>query len=167
MTTKAKKHPLLANITAPLSGRLPETTAEVLGTKYRLRYLKPEAEDWVAINTPGTTVSAALLNSRKPTLAAAFVSITRANEDGEEEEVPVEKLFELPSDMEPKIREAIISDPKLLRDWRREQVLEWLREEADVYVVDRLYDAYSTLIPKHKEVMQELSGFLKGTPSAS
>lgn len=163
MSISAKKHPLLSTITAPLSGRLPETIVDVLGVKYRLRLLKPEAEDWVAMNTQGTTISAALLNLRKPTLAAALVSVSYRADDGHEEEIPVERLFELPADMEPKVREGLQTDAKLLRDWRREQILEWLREEVDTLVVSTLYDAYTAMLPKHKEVMKELSGFSTGT----
>jgi hypothetical protein len=161
MPSKAKKHPILSGVTDAISGRLPEVVEEVLGVRYKLRLLKPEAEDWVANNTPGATVSAALLNSRKPTLAAALVSISRRTDDldNDWDEVPVESLFTPQDDMDPGFKDALARDPKLMREWRREQVLEWMREEQDVYVIDKLYDAYSKLIPRHKEAMQAVSGF--------
>ena len=165
MTTKAKKHPILAGITGPLSGRLPEVTEEILGTRYKLRLLKPEAEDWVAMNTPGSTYSAALMNYRRPTVAAALVSISTVDASNTWNEIPVEHLFEIPADMDIKIKEMILSDPKMLRDWRREQVLEWLREELDTVIVDRLYDTYAKMVPKHREAMKEVSDFSKGTSS--
>jgi hypothetical protein len=167
MSTKAKKHPLLGQVTAALSGRLPETTVDIMGTRYKLRLLKPEAEDWVAMNTPGTTSSAALLNYRKPTLAAALVSIATFDEEsGNWQEMPVEALFEIPSDMDVRAKEMLAQDPKMMRDWRRGEVLEWLREDLDTVVLDRMFDAYSKMVPLHKEAMKEVSGFSKGTPSA-
>jgi hypothetical protein len=163
MTSKVKKHPLLGDITGAISERLPECTEEVAGVKYKMRRLKPEAEDWVASNTPGTTLSAAMLNIKKPTIAAALLSIDAGGEEGE---LPVEKLFMLPDEMDLDIKEQIKGDPKLMRGWRREQVLEWLREEHDSYVVDRLYEAYLKLIPTHREAIKAIEDFLKRTPSA-
>lgn len=167
-TQRSKKHPALSAVTGAISGSLPDTTVEVLGVKYRLRLLKPHQDDWVANNTPGATVSAALLNSRKPTIAAALVGLTPApsEEAPEPSELPVEQLFQLPDDMDAETKEFLLRDAKAMRDWRQTQVLEWLCEEQDTYVIDKLYDAYSSLIPKHKEAMKEVEGFSKRTHSA-
>lgn len=160
---RAKKHSVLADITGAISSRIPECVEEVVGVKYKLRLLKPEADDWVANNTPGSTVSAALYNLRKPTVAAALVSIDTGGEEGE---LHVEQLWQLPDDMDAAVKERIREDGKLLRDWRREQILEWLREEHDAFVIDQLYAAYARLIPKHRDALKGVEDFLKRTPSA-
>lgn len=151
---KAKKHPLLGQITGALSGRLPEEDVEVFDHTYRLRVLMPEAEDWVAMNTKGSTIASALFNVRKPTLACAITAI-----DGS----PIESLFQPPDELES--REELMKEPRLLRDWRREQILDWLKEEVDSGVIDRLYAHYTALSTKHREALKELENFSKRTPS--
>ena len=157
MASKAKKHQILADISGALSGKLPEITVEVLGHLYILRLLKPEGDDWVAANTVGSTFAAALMNSRNPIVAASLVSI-----DG----LPVEQLFSPDETMDARMKETLMAESKLIREWRREQVLDWVREELDPYVVGMLYDGYQKLIPQHREAMQEVGNFSKRTTSA-
>lgn len=152
MATTVKKHTLLSE----LSGKLPETTIDVQGVRYTLRLLRPEGEDWVAMKTEGTTMTAVLGNSRNPTLAVSLTSIN---------ETPVEQLFQLPDDMDPKTKELLLSSPSDLREWRRTQVLEWIREEMDPFVVKALYEAYRELSKQHQESLKGISSFSNRTPS--
>lgn len=153
---KAKRHALLAEITSALEGRLPEDRVEILGHKYLIRLLKPEGEDWAASRTDGSSLAASLLNARKPSVAAAIIAI---------DEVPVEKLFEPGADMELALREMLASNARALRDWRRSEVLEWLSEEMDPYVLETLYSAYSKMASKHREAMRGLENLAQRTPS--
>jgi hypothetical protein len=155
---KAKRHPLLAELTNAVSGRLPEETIEVLGHAYTIKLAKPEADDWVAGQTEGSTISAALLNARKPTLAVTLVAI---------DQIPVEQLFQPGDDLDPEVKELLHRDAKRMRDWRRGEILEWLREEVDPFVIDTLYNAVTKLSTKHKEAMKEIENFQKRTPSQS
>lgn len=132
----------------------------MLGTTYTFRLLRPEADDWVTSHTQGQTPAAVMLNSRKPTIAAALVSIDFNDGDGD---IPVEKLFPLPDDMDAATKEAVMENEHLLRDWRREQVLAWLKD-FDSYVVQRIYEALSMLLDKHKKELTKLESFGKRTP---
>lgn len=158
-TTKAKKHPLLGKITESLRGKSPEKVVEVLGHQYLLRLPLPEGMDWVASHTLGTTVSSALLNSRKPAVACALSGIS--DDDGQM--IPIEQLFQPGDDLDPLVREELFKDGRVLRDWRREQILEWLREEVDAYVVTALYAGYTQLESQHVETMKGLENFSKRT----
>lgn len=151
---KAKKHALLSEISGALNGRVSDETFEVLGHKYTLRLGKPEAEDWIAANTDGTSM-VAMMNVRKPTLAATLVSI---------DDVLMEQLFQPGDDVDASTKEYLISNTKELRTWRRGQILDWLREEVDTYVIDTLYAHYTGMSKKHKEAMQELENLSKRTP---
>lgn len=147
-----KKHPLLASL---IAGDLPEETVEVLGHTYVLKLLKPEGEDWASAHTEGSGLTAALMNIRKPTLAASLQSV-----DG----IPVETLFQPGDEMDAKLKEALMNDAKFIRSWRREQIFEFLREDADNFLVDELYNVYSKMSRKHREA---LANFQKGTTSLS
>lgn len=154
----SKRHPLLAEITSALNGNLPETSTTISGVTYKMRLLKPEAEDWASSKTSGDTITAAVLSTRKPTLAAALLSINN---------VPVEQLFQLPDSMDLKDRERVASDPMQMRYWRREEILSWLREEQDADVLDLLYAAYKDMADEHRKAIQSVENFSKRTPSAS
>lgn len=155
MTGLVKRHPLLAEVSSALSGRQPSITKELLGHKYTMKLLKPEAEDWVAMHTDGTTLAATMLNARKPTVAAALASI---------DDVAIDQLFQ-PDEGDVKTREMLLANAKDMRDWRREQILDWVREELDIFVTDELYAAYSSMVPKHREAMRAAENFSKETPS--
>lgn len=159
---KADLHPKLAGISAALHGRLPEVTEEILGTKYTLRLLKPEADDWVAARTDGATAAAVMLNARKPVIAAALTTIDIGDGEGP---AMVEQLFPLPKDMEPTVKEFLMQDTRALRDWRRGEILAWLKDGLDTYVIDRLFDVYTSMLLKHKKDLTALENFSKRTPS--
>lgn len=154
MTTPIKRHPLLTQITSDLSGRRPRKPVEVLGHTYTLELLMPEAEDWVAANTSGMTIVAANLNTRKPTIACALTAI---------DDLQIEALFPFESD-DQKVREFMATNPNELRLWRRVQVLEWLKNDVDPYVVDELWNAYRKLQDEHYQEMKKLENFSKRTP---
>lgn len=137
---KITRHPLLSKA-SPTA--LPTMSVTVAGTKYQLRLLRPEGEAFVAVHMAGETPASAILTSVAPTIAAALVSM--AGEDGTE--VPVEQLFK---------PEQPIADVKVLRDWLREQVLDWLREDMDPTTVDALWGAYREMTREHQKTMAAL-----------
>lgn len=156
MSTNVKKHPMLAELSSALCGNLPETEVDVQGAKYKFRLLKPEGDDWVGMKTAGNSVSAALLTARVPTLAAALVSIN---------DVPVEQLFQPDDAMDVNSLEALKQDGALMREWRRNQVLEWFREGVSSWVVDTCYSAYTRMTQNHKKAMEGAENFSKRTPT--
>lgn len=157
MTEKTKRHQVLDAIAASLNNNLPTTTVRVLGHEYTLTVLKPEAEDWAAIRSVGGSAVAYSTTTMKPRLAAAITAI-----DG----VPVEQLFELPSSMELNDREAIAASSRALRDWRREQLLDFLKESGDGVLVEDLFKAFADLTVKHRKDLREgVPDFSERTPS--
>jgi len=157
-TLKAKRNQLLSDISGAVLGQRTSKVVPVLGHDFTLLLPLPEGEDWVANHTPGTTITAALLNSRKPSLAVAIQAI-----DG----VSVEQLFEFPDDMEPKEKKEILDNPELFKSWLRTQVLMWLSDEVDTVMVDQLHEAYSEMVRDHKKTMEAVPNFSKRTPSAA
>lgn len=156
--TKSKTHPLLSEISTSFSGVQKEITVEFMGRSYVLRLGKPEAEEWIATQTTGTTLAAALANQRLPCVAASLASI-----DGH----PVETLFQFPDDMETSTRELITRDGQALRTWRREAILTWLREEGNDVLVDALYDGYKNLLKERRSALSRIENLANGTPSQS
>lgn len=154
LMVKAKRNPKLSEISAAVAGRQPKTEVEVLGHTYQLELLKPEAEDWVAQNTEGVTAVAAVMNSQKPTIAAALVGV-----DG----IPVEELFQFPEGADDFWLEQMKENAKARREWRRGEILDWLKEESDPYVIDEIFKAYSRMSKEHREALKE-ANFTK-TPS--
>lgn len=158
---KAKRHPKLEAHKAALQGRQPEVSPEILGCVYSLRYLLPEGDSWVAQKTSGNTYAAVLLNSRIPTLAASLTSVDYGEGDGP---LPVEVLFQLPDDMDTALKEHYLQNSEILREWRRETVLDYLREEVDSYVIEKLYDAYTEMAKAHKELLKSTENLSKRIP---
>ena len=140
----------------------PTTSVEVLGTTYHLELLKPEGEEWVSSRTEGDTLSGALLNMKLPTIAAALTHIDFGDGEGR---LPVEALFALGEGLDSNFIEYLQNNPKQMRSWRREQVLEWVREELDIFVVETVAEAYFTLLKGHKKKLGDMRPLSKGTPS--
>lgn len=152
MTDKAKTHPLLASIRSSIDGKLPSTFAFIQDHKYSLQLLKPEGEEWVASNTVGTTPTAILMNVRKPTVAASLTAI---------DDIPVETLFQLPDSIDAATKERVLNNSDLLRDWRRSQVLDFVRNGLDGVIVEALYSAYVKMAEEHKQSLRELENLSK------
>jgi hypothetical protein len=156
---QVKKDPRLLTMAQALSGRLPEVVEEIDGRKFKLRLLKPEADDWVAANTPGSTLAAMRVNSNTPTIAAALVSI-----DFGDGEVPVEQLFQ-PDGANKIEKQFYDNNPAELVNWRRGQIVEFLRNDCDKITVSRLFKAYDKMETENSTAVSE--DFTKGTPSAA
>lgn len=157
---KAKLNPKLQELTDAMNGRLPSVEEPVLGATYKLELLKPEAEDWVNANTQGTTPAAMLFNSRAPTVAAALRSIDFGDGTGPQ---TIEQLFQPGPEVDPKVLEAMGKSPIFMTEWRREQILLWVRG-IDSYVVEQLNSAYTKMYREHKEALGKLENFSKRTP---
>ncbi len=153
---KAKKHDILKSITKTVDGNQPTKDVEVLGITYTLKVYKPEAEDWVSANTGGSTLSSALINVKRPTVAAALNAING---------VAIEEIFQLGDEIPASMREELIQRPKALREWRRDQILEFLREETDGYIVDKLYESYLEMLTVHRQTLGKIGNFSKETPT--
>jgi len=155
--SKVKKHALLSQITNAVNGNLPTVNVEIQGATYTLQLLKPEGDDWANSRTDGTNMATMILSTKKPTVAAALVSI-----DG----IPVEQLFEPDYGvMEADEKQILTKQPAVMRDWTRSQVFEWLREECSILVVDELYSAYSKMSSANKDEVRQLGNFSKRTIS--
>jgi len=138
MKSKAKRHQILKDVATEMSGRHITKDVEIDGHRFTLRTLKPSEADWAITRMPGSggdPTKMVLLQS-KPIVAASIQAI-----DG----VPVEELFALPDDMDTDVKEALISDGAALREWRRDQVLDFVLEDLLDDVVGRLWHAYAQL----------------------
>jgi hypothetical protein len=154
---KAKRHPLLGDITQSLHGSSPSVEPTIFGHKYKLEVLRPEGEDWVTEQAEGGSLASFALSTQKPRIAAAIIAI---------DDVPLEALFTLPDELTGDAREELVSNPTRMRRWRREQMLAYLKEESDQQVVTQLHNAYVTLVGQHREVLQQLGNFPVTTPSS-
>lgn len=151
-----KRHPLLQSISAELKGTRIAETVDVAGHKYQLQTLDSGDEDWVIARAGGGTMPEHFMGSITPRVAAALSSI---------DDVPVEQLFPVPEDLEPAIRERLVSNPEAIRAWRREQVLQFVREELPTTVVSALNRAYSVIDERRAEAIKSLAPFSKKTLS--
>lgn len=152
-----KQNKKLQELKAAVNGRHTSTQVEILGTKYDLRILSPEANDWVASFTQGSTLAALTYNVQNPTLACALVSI-----DSE----PVEALFlpESTADVSQQFVDSLNEDAAKMKLWRREALLSWLKEDVDTYVVNKLWDAYRDMTKEQSKRLGELENLSKRTP---
>lgn len=125
-------HAKLAALAADIHGRAPTTTLTHDGRTYVLELLKPEWDEWALANVLGSTASAILMNVRLPIIAAALRSI-----DG----VPVEEL--IPTD--PDLPKDVASSHRVMTEWRKRQLLTWLRANVDSLWVEALYTAYDDM----------------------
>lgn len=158
MEIKAKRHALIGDLSKELRGLRISDTFAVLGHRYKLGLLSPSEMDWVmekASNTSKNLVEMATLMQR-PLIAAALAEI---------DDIPVAQLFQLPDDMEKATREVIEGDVKLLTEWRREQVFQFLGEDVDVEILKELGGKYFDLESKKRAHIGEIRNLSKGTPS--
>lgn len=151
---KAKKNELLSQLASAMSGRLPSVDVNVLGTKYTLKLAASEADDWIAAQTSGMTLSAVSLNVKKPTVAVALAAIN---------DIPVEQLFQLGDDIDANVKEQLNKDALAMRDWRRAAIMDWLKE-IDSYVVNNLYTAIMKMLDTHRESLTEAQNLSLRTP---
>lgn len=146
----SRKHELLFKVTSSLNDSVPEEAIEILGHSYILRVLKPEGEDWANQHTVGNTVAAVIYNGRLPQLAASLASI-----DG----IPIEQLWTPDGEM----KEALLADVKALRDWRRLEIMSWLREECDSILINSLFEAFTGMNLKHKKALEGIESLSRRT----
>lgn len=146
----AKKHPLLAQVSAAVNGETPRDTVKIGKFEFTLEAPSAEAEEWANTQAKGENMTSALLSMRAPSVSIALRAI-----DG----VPVEQLFEPGEDMDKDVKAALMRDARALRRWTWNAVYEWLLEECNPAVVDALYKTYGTLAQKQREIMKALPGF--------
>lgn len=141
-----KLHPSLIALRDSLRGQSLKKTVKVLGIDYELTVPRPEGDDWAAAHTIGATNLSAALSIGRAQLATSISSIGG---------VPVEQLFE----MSKEDRESFGDDVAAVRNWRREQLLSFLREDMETWVVDQLQQGLSTLLSEHREMLKSLPNF--------
>ena len=154
---KAKRHPLLNDLSTELRGFRIAETFEVVGHKYRLQLLAPSEMDWVIekATSGANLVEMANLMSR-PLIAAALLEI---------DNIPVAQLFQLPDDLPKEARQALEADSKVLAEWRREQIFAYLGEDVDVEVIKELGKHYTELEDRKRKQIGEIRNLSKGTLS--
>lgn len=146
---KAKRHRILQDLSAEVSGRRITDTVEVDGWEFKVRTLRPYEDDWVLINTPpsGGDPAKLMMLRMKPVVAASLVAI-----DG----TAVEELFSLPEDMDALLKEQLLRDANALREWRLEQVLNFVREDMDDALVGPLWSGCMKLSERKRDAEGEV-----------
>lgn len=140
----SKFHLALQSLAADINGRQPKTSVTYEGRTYELEILKPEWEEWVVSEVVGASAAAIVLNSRLPTIAAALTSI-----DDTKVEDLVSPDDSLPADLR--------SDPRVMRMWRKRELLKFLRENVDEPWIDALYGAYAKMSKQYKDDVAALA----------
>ncbi len=157
---RAKKHSVLADITAGAVGRRLTETVEFIGHRYTLKSLTPRLSDWVneqGLRGSAGTITGFSLAARKPRVAAALAAV---------DDVPVEQVFALPeavTDDDKATLAGILADPIRLENWRRDEILLWLgSDECDEALVEALSDGYHKIVQRERAALEALA---KDAPS--
>lgn len=144
---RAKTHPLLDSLGAQLGGTTTSETFEVSGHKYTLRTLSPLEESWADGFVAGENLYQAGRNRRAPYVAASLEAI-----DG----TSVRELFVLPENTPDDMKETYARSPEAISDWRRREVLRWVREVMPPPVLAELWVAYQELEKKRTEALEKI-----------
>ena len=155
---RAKAHPLLDSLGAQLTGTQTSDTFEVSGHKYTLRTLTPLEESWADGFVGGENLYQAGRNRRAPYVAAALEGV-----DG----TSVRELFVLPENTPEDMRETYGKSPEAYADWRKREVLRWVREVMPPPVLGELWTAYQELEGRRTEALEKIGPLSKRSLSTA
>lgn len=155
--SKSKRHQVLQDIAKGLRGLALSDTADVGGHRYTMQVLSPEGEAWVTDHANGNTLATYAASTALPRLAAAITAI---------DDVLIEQLFVPGDDMPKEQREAwAAAAPTAQRDWRREELLTFLRDDFDTILIRELSEFYLRLDARHKEAVKDTGNLSTRTHS--
>jgi hypothetical protein len=146
----AKRHPLLAEVSAAVNGEVPRESVKIGKFEFTLEAPSAEGEEWANAQSKGESLAATMLSMRTPSVAVSLRAINN---------VPVEQLFEPGDDMDKDVKTLMLKEPRAMRRWLWAAVYDWLLVECNPAVVDALYKVYSGLAQKQREVLKALPDF--------
>lgn len=150
----AKRHKILDDITAQITGTEKSGVMELIGHKFFMTTINADEEVWADSHTNTSSPMAVLTSIKAPKLAAAIKSI-----DG----VKIDDMFEFSDESSQEDKNYHMQSQYRKRYWEMTQLLLWLCDRPD-NVINDLYKFYLDLSKQRDESWDELKKSSARTP---